>query len=147
MQLEGLDESSRNRNRISSIIKVHWSISMPQLEVGKRGTEEDPQLCVALGLGNWKIKFRVGLCFFGFFVVGLCFHFCEFVFFGIFWCGLCFQFCYRFVFSDFWVEGTRVFKTQVPRRFFIHLSYTPHRNRVFETWFATIKLSLTNSSC
>ena len=74
--------SSWPMSRISSIIEARWSISVPQLEVGKRGTEEDPQLYVALGLGNWKITISygfmfsvLGLCFLGFFARGCVFSF------------------------------------------------------------------------
>ena len=60
------------------------------------------------------------------------------------WSILCFLGCYSLCF----LEGTQVSKTRVPSGFFlINLSYTPHRNRVFETQFATMNPSLKDFRC
>ena len=44
-------------------------------------------------------------------------------------------------------DGNRVFILDFHVDFLIHVSYTPHGNRVFKTRFAIVKSSLTNSSC
>ena len=60
------------------------------------------------------------------------------------WSVLCFLGCYSLCF----LEGTQVSKTRVPSGFFlIHLSYTPHGNRVFENQFATVNPSLKDFRC